>query len=111
MGTQVVPWQGTKEVLDLFSRNQGEARREYQDWMANTNDNAENREIERAIRGRSRAVDEGRNATRMPPGEKQSDERILGEGEFVASVLRELEGRDRRKVSGSPRWTPAGSRK
>lgn len=106
LGTHQVPWQATKEVLGLFGRHQGEARRAYLAWMAETTPDAATSEIERIVRGRRRIMEDDDRPGRPATAEREADERILGEGQFVASALRSLEGTERRKTAGPVRWTP-----
>jgi len=103
---QSSPWQATKEVLELFHRHPVTARKAYLAWMSES----EPGDLERAIEGRDLAVrlqDELKQSSSESEREaRRRDERILGEGEFVAEMLRDLERRDQRRRRTVDRFSP-----
>ena len=106
LGKQKAEWQEVDEVLGLLGRSREKARDTYESFvreglgMGHREDLAGGGLI-RSVGGR-----EGVKGVMRERQKNQADERILGSGEYVAAVLREVEHRDRRKEGIKRRLTP-----
>lgn len=106
LGAREAGWQETGEVLSLFGSERARARKEYASFIE------EGVPRERGSDwpgGDSEGISSGLAGEWAPArrGEKMAgDQRILGSGEFVAKVLREVEHRDRRKMDLRRRIPP-----
>lgn len=97
MGHQVQKWQASEDVLRQFHRKRVEARRRYREYLGKGIAEGRREELTgggliRSLGGWQALRELGRNAARM-----KSDERILGDGDFVMEVLRENQERMERK--------------
>jgi len=101
-----VDWQSTDEVLGEFGSRRSEARKAYNEFVKEGVGKGRRGEFSgggliRSAGGVEEVVKLARRRERM-----QGDERILGSGEYVAEVLREVEHRDRRKAGLKERLDP-----
>ena len=107
MGKEKAEWQGTGEVLRRFGTKKKVARRKMKEFMEaglrmGGQENLRGGGLVRSAGGVVSLIEMAR------AGEKvRGDERILGSGEFVAKVLRDLEKRDRRKGWIRGRMSPS----
>ena len=106
LGIRKVKWQSVDEVLEMFGRRVGAARKAYQAYMAEGMRMGKRPEYAGGGLVRSAGGVGAALAMIRRPGGMKSDERILGSGEFVSEVLRRLEHRDRRRMALRRRMTP-----
>ena len=106
LGTRNVEWQATEEVLEGFGRSRSTARRAYNEFVKEGV--GKGRRPEFAGGGLFRSVGGVEEVVRLVRRREKvaSDERILGSGDYVAEVLREVEHRDRRKAGMRERMDP-----
>ena len=97
VGKTKVTWQAVDPVLELFGNTRSKAREAYVRFVsegssAGHQDLYEGGGLIRSAGGESDLMEMLRRGERV-----RGDQRILGSGEFVAGVLREVEKRDRRR--------------
>jgi hypothetical protein len=97
-GVRLAKWQAVDDALEPFGSNYNDARSEYKRFVAEGVSIGRRPEYSRGgiIPGADGA--EGASAVAELRGRTKCDERILGSGEFVANILRDMEHRDRRKM-------------
>lgn len=106
LGGAKAEWQEIDEVLGMFGRSRDKARGAYESFvraglgMGHRND-LSGGGLMRSVGGAA-----GVEGVLRERQKSQSDERILGSGEYVGEVLREIEHRDRRKEGFKKRLTP-----
>ncbi len=100
-------WQVTGDVLGEFGKTMRAARVAYEKYVREGI--GKGRRPELTGGGLFRSVGGVEETVRMHRCREKvrSDERILGRGEYVAEVLREVEHRDRRKAGLAERLKPA----
>ena len=106
LGTRKVEWQETGDVLGEFGRSRSEARESYGEFVKEGISGGRRPEL--AGGGLIRSVGGIGEAMKLVGKREkvESDERILGSGEYVAEVIREAEHRDRRKAGMKERLDP-----
>ena len=98
------PWQESREVLGRFAKDPAVAREKYEGFLADAKDMPRRHDLMGGGLLRSAGGWENLSHRKRDGGGEMSDERILGSGGFVESVLKETEGREflrervRRKV-------------
>jgi hypothetical protein len=107
MGRKKVEWQTTDEVLEDYGRTRNSARDAYDEFVREGAGKGKRPELTGGGLIRSAGGGEGFMRLRGRREKIQSDERILGSGEYVAEVLRKVEHRDRRKAGLKERLKPA----
>jgi hypothetical protein len=80
-------WQDTEYVLNLFGRDSRSGRRNYSDFVYKSVDQGKRPELVGGGLLRSQGGWEGVKALRKSGEYQKGDERILGNGDFVNSVL------------------------
>ena len=108
LGARKVDWQETGDVLGEFGGSRSGARQSYDEYVKEGA--RRGRRPELGGGGLIRSVGSIEEAMRMVGRREKvrSDERILGSGEYVAKVIREVEHRDRRKEGMRERLDPRG---
>lgn len=106
LGIRPVAWQAVDEVLERFSRHRPAARRAYLAWMAEGNPEGEEPILEGGGLVRNAGGWEAMAAGGRDRQPRAGDQRILGDGEFVGRVLREVEHQDRRREGLRRRLAP-----
>jgi REP element-mobilizing transposase RayT len=106
IGVRKVEWQETGDVLGEFGSKRNEALESYGEFVREGIRKGRRPELVgggliRSLGGIGEAVKTAAKREKM-----QSDERILGSGEYVAEVIREVEHRDRRKGGMRKRLDP-----
>jgi REP element-mobilizing transposase RayT len=87
MGKMKKPWQDTEGVLGMFGKNLREARRAYRLFVEQGIAEGRRKDLTGGGLLRSAGGWEGVKALREDKVYQRNDERILGDGEFVGSVL------------------------
>jgi len=87
MGKMKKPWQNTEGVLGMFGEKVGAARRAYRVFVEKGIAEGRRRDLTGGGLLRSAGGWEGVKALRDEKVYQRNDERILGDGEFVGSVL------------------------
>jgi putative transposase len=95
MGRAGYPWQATETVLGYFGRTEKEARRHYEIFVGDGVAQGRRPELVgggliRSVGGWSQVLSLRRKGTRVA-----SDDRVLGSGEFIESLLQDVESRER----------------
>ena len=98
MGRRKNEWQETEEVLERFGRKQGKAREKYEEFVNDGISLGKQRKYAGGGLIRSAGGIEEVLKNRRAKTPELSDERILGGGGFVESVLRGEEKKDKLKV-------------
>jgi REP element-mobilizing transposase RayT len=106
LGARKVEWQARDEVLGEFGSRRSEARKAYDEFVKEGVGKGRRGEYSgggliRSAGGVEEVLKLARRRERM-----RGDERILGSGEYVAEVLREVEHRDRRRAGLKERLEP-----
>ena len=106
IGVRKVKWQEIGDVLGEFGSNRNEALESYGEFVREGIRKGRRPELVgggliRSLGGIGEAVKIAAKREKV-----QSDERILGSGEYVAEVIREVEHRDRRKEGMRKRLDP-----
>lgn len=97
MGTLKRAWQETSEILNRFSKNTTKARRLYEQFVGEGI--KEGRRPELVGGGLNRSAGGVAGVRGRSPAEREAyDERILGGGGFVESVLKNVEGDEKRRA-------------
>ncbi len=99
IGEQAREWQSCDAVLSFFSNKASVARRKYHDFVAEGIGQGRRPELIGGGLIRSAGGWTGIQVLRRTGGFQKSDERILGDGDFVESVLAEAEERMERKYA------------
>jgi len=107
LGTRKVEWQAIDDVLEVFGKTAKTARMAYGEYVREGVGKGRRPDLTggglfRSVGGVEQAGQMQRRREKV-----QSDERILGSGEYVAEVLKEVEHRDRRKTVLRERLKPA----
>ena len=89
-----------EDVLLQFGDKLREARRRYRQFVKNGVDQGQRLELQGGGLVRSAGGDKRELLGRKKEERELSDERILGSGDFVAKVIKEIEGRDEKVASG-----------
>jgi REP element-mobilizing transposase RayT len=106
LGKVKMEWQEVDEVLGLFGRSRGKARDAYESFVRKGMDMGHREDLAGGGMIRSVGGREGVERVMKAREKVQGDDRILGSGEYVAEVLREVEHRDRRKEGLKRRLKP-----
>ena len=106
IGVRKVEWQETGDVLGEFGSNRNESLESYGEFVREGIRKGRRPELVgggliRSLGGIEEAVKIAAKREKV-----QNDERILGSGEYVAEVIREVEHRDRRKEGMRKRLDP-----
>jgi len=106
LGNRKEGWQDTDSVLEEFGNARASACKAYGKYVREGVDKGRRSEFSggglvRSMGGIMEVMHAAGRREKM-----QSDERILGGGEYVAKILREVERRDRRKTGLKERITP-----
>ena len=104
MGKTNYPWQSTGEVLDYFGKRKSDAVKKYEKFVAEAKDTPKREDLTgggliRSAGGWKEALDLRRSKENW-----MADERILGDGDFVSSALKQadeqMERRQKLKKDG-----------
>jgi REP element-mobilizing transposase RayT len=87
MGKHKQPWQDIDKVLAYFSKSKGPARRRYRAFVTKGIAAGKRADLIGGGLIRSAGGWEGLKALKKAKAHQKSDERILGDGDFVANVL------------------------
>ncbi len=91
MGKQAHSWQHCKAVLERFGQRTGSARRSYRDYVEKGIDQGRRADLTGGGLIRSNGGWAAVKAARKAKIHVKSDERILGDGDFVALIMSEAE--------------------
>lgn len=97
IGKAKCDWQNTDKVLSLFSERSGTARRAYRRFLNNGIEQGKRADLTGGGLVRSMGGWAGIKALRASKVFEKGDERILGNGDFVESVLKSSEERMKKK--------------
>jgi REP element-mobilizing transposase RayT len=97
-GSMSMDWMSTEYVLAHFGKTQVSARKKYSDFMADGFHQGQRSELTGGGLVRSQGGWSQVMGMRRRGEQENSDERILGSGEFVESLLREAEERELRQL-------------
>jgi len=91
IGKNEAPWQTTGDILGLFGKRKREARKRYEEFI--TEGREMGRRVDLSGGGLVRSIGGWKEVERFMKAKDvwQSDERILGDGDFVAQTLEEAE--------------------
>lgn len=106
MGTKVVPWQATTEVLGLFHHNRERARIRYLAFIKQVPEPGSRATPERRNLPAPFLVYDESTGAKEASTVRHCGGRILGGGLFVARTLRELSAQDRRRQQLRVRLRP-----
>ena len=106
LGEQENGWQDVDCILELFSGNRRNARDKYEIFISEWKNMDGKRDVGGGGMIRSAGGIEDLMAMIRNGGQIHGDPRILGSGEFVSSVIRNVEKKDRRKQGLGTRWKP-----
>ncbi len=109
MSKAKVGWQEVDGVLGMFGNRLGRAREAYEAYVREGMGMGHREDLAGGGLVRSVGGKKGVEGLVTVRERTQGDERILGSGEYVAGVLREVEHRDRRKEGLKRRMTPWGA--
>lgn len=97
MGNRELSWQSTGEILERFGRKRKESIKKYAEFIEDGKEIGRKEEYSGGGLKRSFGGWSGVMALRKMKEYHRSDERIIGDGEFVEGVLKEAEEKERRK--------------
>jgi len=97
MGKVKCDWQNTDKVLSLFSERSGTAKRVYRRFVNNGIEQGKRKDLTGGGLVRSMGGWAAVKALRAAKVFEKGDERILGDGDFVESVLKSAEERMKKK--------------
>ena len=93
LGKVAREWQDTEYVLSWFGKNKTEARRCYKAFVASSMDSGKRPDLVGGGLVRSKGGWSGVMSMRRSGQAEASDNRILGDGEFVSKILHEADSR------------------
>jgi len=99
MGTYPQPWQHSKQVLAYFGKRAGTARSQYKAYVAKGIDQGRRSDLTGGGLIRSTGGWTAVSAMRKAKVHAKSDERILGDGDFVAQILTQVNESIERKYA------------
>src|SRR3989339_373252 len=97
IGRLSAPWQSTDEVLQYFGKSRSEARRKYLEFVCDAENMGKREEYAGGGLRRSAGGWSAMMALRKAREYHRSDERVLGDGEFVNTIISAAEENSRRK--------------
>jgi len=97
LGKQTVNWQCTDDILQYFGKHRPEARRKYLEFVADAKNMGKREEYAGGGLRRSAGGWSALMALRKAKEYHRSDERVLGDGEFVNTIISAAEENIRRK--------------
>ena len=97
IGRLSAPWQSTDEVLQYFGKSRSEARRKYLEFVCDAENMGKRDEYAGGGLRRSAGGWSAMMALRKAREYHRSDERVLGDGEFVGAVIKTAEENINRK--------------
>lgn len=106
MGRKKREFQSTSEVISRFGRKQSDSRKKYRRFIMDGWNMGHREDLVGGGLQRSAGGWKGLNALRKQGIRWNGDERILGDGDFVAHILKETEEcMDRRETLKNQGWT------